>query len=228
MNKSLQFPIVLILGLFTFFTACEKDSINITEDVEFFVNSAVFDLEERGNCGQLGCYTFVFPISIQFADSSIVEVADYDNLRTAIRDWKAANPDAQGRPEFAFPLEVMDESGNIISVTSATELEALRAECGRDGFRDHRGKRGQHQGGICFEPVFPLSINLPDSTVITLDDPQALKDAIRSWDRNHHHGGSAEERPSFVFPIQVQYEDGSVVDVADPEALKALREACAG
>lgn len=223
MNKLLQFSFLLALSAFTLFTACEKEELNVTEDVEFYVNSSVFDLEERGNCGRFGCYSFVFPISIQFPDSSLVEVEDYENLRTTIRDWKEANPDAQERPHLSFPLEVMDEEGNIISVESRVDLAQLRIECRKEFFKNKRDKRGKHQGGICFKTIFPISISLPDGSTISVDGPRALKHEIRSWRRNNRGN---QEHPSIVFPIQVEYEDGSIVDVANAEEFKALRDAC--
>lgn len=223
MNKLMQFSFLLALGAFTLFTACEKEDLNVTEDVEFYVNSSVFDLEERGNCGRFGCYAFVFPISIQFPDSSTAEVEDYENLRTTIRDWKEANPNTEGRPNLAFPLEVMDDEGNVISVASREELTELRLECRKEFFQKRRDKRGKHRGGICFKPVFPISVSFPDGTTFTADSPRALKEEIRSWRRDNR---GSEERPGIVFPIQVQYEDGTIVDVGSSEEFKALREAC--
>jgi len=224
MNKLLQFSFLLALGAITLFSSCEKEDLNVTEDVEFYVNSSVFDIEERGNCGRFGCYSFVFPISIQFPDSSVVEVEDYENLRTTIRDWKEANPDVENRPHLAFPLEVMDEEGTIISVESRADLRKLRIECRREFFKERRDKRGKHLGGDCFRPVFPLNIALPDGNTITATDRRDLQQKTRRWKANNPN---AEERPALAFPIQVEYRDGTIVDVASREDLKALREDCA-
>lgn len=223
MNKLLQFSFLLALGAITLFTSCEKEDLNVTEDVEFYVNSSVFDLEERGNCGRFGCYEFVFPLSIQFPDSSTVEVEDYYNLRTTIRDWKEANPNTEERPVLAFPLEVMDNEGLIISVASRAELARLRIECRKEFFQKRRDRRGKHLGGVCFKPVFPLSVSFPDGNTFSADSPRALKQEVRSW-RQDNRG--SEERPSIVFPIQVEYEDGTIVDVASREEFKALRDTC--
>lgn len=224
MNKLLQFSFLFALGVFTLFTSCEKEEVNLTEDVEYYVNSSVFDMEEKGNCGRFGCYSFVFPISIQLPDSSIVEVEDYENLRTTIRDWKESNPDAEARPQLAFPLEVMDEEGNIISVSTRAELRELRIQCRKDFFKNKRDKRGKHRGEICFRLVFPVQVALPDGSTATVTNPRELQQEIRSWKAANP---DSDERPGLVFPIQVEYPDGTVVEVTDQEALKGLKEDCA-
>jgi hypothetical protein len=224
MNKLIKFTWMLALASFTLFTSCEKEELNVTEDVEFFVNSSVFDLEERGNCGQFGCYEFIFPISIQFPDSSISEVADYESLRATIKDWKEANPEAEARPVLAFPLEVMDEEGAIISVTSRAELVKLGRECRRDFFKRKRHQRGKHRGELCFRPSFPLTLDLADGSTITGEDAKDLKEQVRAW---RAANPDSEERPTLAFPTDIKYKDGTVVSVASIEELKELKAACA-
>jgi len=223
MNKFLKLSSILALAAFTLFTSCEKDNVNVTEDVEFYVNSSVFDLEDKGNCGRFGCFDFVFPITIEFSDETQVEVEDYEGLRTTIRDWKEANPDAEERPNLAFPLEVIDEEGNITSIASQEELRELAKECRKDFFKRMRHRRGKHQGGICFKPVFPLSILLPDGTTVSGETPRELKSQVRAWKAANP---DAEERPQMVFPIEVEYKDGSKVSVNSAEELKALKDEC--
>lgn len=224
MNKVFQFAFLLTLGAFTIFTSCEKDNVNVTEDVEFFVNSSVWDLEERGNCGQHGCYEFVFPITIEFENGDTVSVDDYESLHTVIRDWKEANPDATERPTFVFPLEVLDENGEIISVASQDELIELGKECRRDFFKNKRHKRGEHRGEVCFILVFPLDVTLPDGTVVTVNNRLDLKEKARAWKEANP---DSEEHPSLVFPITVEYADGTQVEVNSIDDLQTLKDECA-
>lgn len=212
----------MLFGLFLF-TACEKDDVNVTEDVEFYVNSSVFDLENKGNCGKFGCFEFVFPITITIGDSDPIEVEDYAGLRTAIRDWKEANPNSEERPDFAFPLEVMDEEGNLISIASGQELRELARKCRRDFFQRMRHRRGKYRAEMCFRPVYPLSILLPDGTTVSGENPHALKLRVRAWKSENR---DSEERPQLVFPIEVEYKDGTVVTVNSAEEMKALKDEC--
>jgi hypothetical protein len=223
MNKLFSLSALLMLLSFTLFTACEKDDVNVSEDVEFYVNSSVFDLEEKGNCGRFGCFEFVFPITIEFENGDTVEVEDYEGLRMAIRDWKEANSNAEQRPNFAFPLEVMDEEGNLISIASSEELRELRKECRRDFFKRMRHRRGKHRGDVCFRPVYPLTVALPDGSTVTGENPRALKLRVRAWKAENR---DSEERPQLVFPIEVKYKDGSTVTVGSAVEMKDLKDAC--
>ena len=224
MNKLFKFSslFLLVLGL-TIFTSCDKDDVNVVEDTEFFVNSTVYDMEERANCGRFGCFEFVFPLTIVFPDETTTEVEDYEGLRAAITDWKEANPDAEERPTFAFPIEVTDEDGDIISIADSEELRELVKECRRDFFKRKRHRRGKYRGGRCFKLVYPISVTTPDGATITGENPRNLKSQLREWKAANP---DAEERPSLVFPLTVEYRDGTTVEVADADALAALKEAC--
>ena len=225
MNKLFKFTWLAAAALMTIFTACEKDDLNVTEDTDFFVNSSVYDMEERANCGRFGCFDFVFPLTVEFPDGDTSDVEDYDGLRATISTWKEANPDAEERPTFTFPIEVMDEDGTITSIASSEELRELVKQCRRDFFQRKRHRRGKYRGGKCFKPVFPLSLTLPnDGGTITGEDARDLKSQVREWKAANP---DADERPTLVFPIQVEDKDGNIIDVADLDALKALKEECA-
>lgn len=224
MNNLFKFTWMLALASLTLFTSCDKDDVNVTEDVEFFVNSSIFDIEEEGNCGRFGCYEFVFPITIQFPDETTSEVDDYAGLRTAIGDWREANPEAEDRPQLAFPLDVLDEEGAIITVEDRAGLIELRRACRRNFFQRKRDKRAKHRGERCFKPVYPLTLDLSDGGTITAENPRSLKLQLRAW-RSENPG--SEERPTLAFPIDVEYQDGTVVNVASAEEMKALKEDCA-
>lgn len=211
-----------------FLVSCEQDTFEqfFSADTEDFVDQSLFEIEERGNMGRFGCYDLVFPVTINFPDESSAEVEDYEGLRTAIGEWKEANPDAEARPSLAFPIEVMSEDGELITVEDQAGLRELKREC-RRGFFNGRGHRG-HGGrcGKCFTIVYPVSVAFPDGTTTEFEDRRDMKTAIRAWKAANP---DAEERPELVFPIQVELEeDESIVEVADKEALAALREECRG
>ncbi len=211
-----------------FLTSCQEDGLFSQfqhEEIQEFVDQSLFEIEERGSLGRFGCYELVFPITLNFPDETSAEIEDYESFRTSIEDWKEANPDAEGRPELAFPIEVTTEEGELISVADMSELRELKRECAGDfGRRGHRGHGGKC--GKCFEIVYPVSLAFPDDTTVEFEDRQALKQAIRDWKEANP---DAEERPSLVFPIEVQMEeDESIVEVASAEELKALKEECRG
>lgn len=225
------FAILSVLSLSTLFVSCEQNELlDNSEAINEYVDEAIFEIESRGNTGRFGCNEFVFPITLNFPDETSVEIEDYDDLKSTLRTWKEENPEAEERPVLAFPLEVTTEEGEVVSIESLQELEALRAECRRDFFdclrdrecrRDHRDRAER-----CFKFVFPLSISFPNGDVLEVEGPREMKKALRDFRRENR---GSEERPSLVFPLQVELlENETAVEVADKEALMALKEECRG
>ena len=178
-KQLLGFSFLFALISVSLFTSCSKDEI-ITTDSEViwnYTDEAMFSLQERGNLGRNGCFELVFPITIAFPDASTQEVDSYETLRDAIFAWKEANPDATDRPSFEFPVEVLSEEGEVISVADEAELRDLGRECRRNFFgqNGHRGHR--HRCNPCFDLVFPLSIAFPDGTTLEVADRADMKDA---------------------------------------------------
>lgn len=207
---------VLTLGIVI---SCKEELINSTEEVENYTGSVVEDLQEKANCGKLGCYELMFPVTIQFPDSSKADVTTYEELRNAIKTWKTNNPEATAFPTFVYPISVVDKEGNITVVSSQEELRALRGTCvGRHGDRGRRG-HGKH----CFTLVFPVQVSFPDGTVVEATGPAVLRTLLHAWRKNNPN---ATEKPELVFPITVKMEDGTEVIAESKEALKALKETC--
>ena len=204
--------------------SCDKEEDISSDSVENYVDEVVFDMQEEGNCGRFGCYEFVFPITIDFADGSSLEVNDYEALRDAIKAWREANGGGE-RPTLGFPLEVIDEDGSIISVDDRAELHALRVECRREFFANHRPLGHRFRGQFCFRINYPITFELPGGELVEVDGPIELKHKIRIWKSNHD---ATDERPEIQFPITVTMEDGTEVEVASKEDLQQLKEECTG
>lgn len=214
---------IFVLALTTFMASCTKEEAATPEFVENFTEDAIYEMQARGNCGKFGCYEFVFPLTIVFSDGTSAEVDSYETLKETIKTWKEANPEATQRPTFQFPIEVLSEEGDVISVADADELQELKRSCRRNFF-DRRGPRGHMgRGTHCFTLAFPVDISFPDETTATAADHDELKALLREWRTNNRDN---TERPELVFPINVTMEDGTVVTVESKEALKELKDSC--
>ncbi len=219
----------LFLLLFStgLFTSCQKEE-NAVQDVENFVLQSVYEIEERCGAGMAGCYELVFPVTLQFADSTTQEVADYDALKLAIREWYQLNaptrPRPWNRPTLVLPIDVINSDGEVITVETSAELMELRRACINDTFGPGHGN---HHGKdrACFKPVFPFTIQFPDSSEVTVSTPLEFQQAIRSWKANNP---GVPGRPHFVFPITVQLRDGTQVVVNSKEELDATKAECRG
>ncbi len=224
-KQLMRFKWLLAFAATACMLACTEEENIDTGEVENYVDEVVFDMQERGNCGKFGCYEYVFPVTIAFADETSLEVNDYTELRDAISAWREANPDAETKPTLAFPLEVTTDEGEVISVASADELRALRVACRRAFFRGHGPKGHRHRGHFCFSLNFPVTLALPDDTTVEVADRMELKQTVRSWKADNP---DSDERPELVFPIDVTMEDETVVTVDSKEALMELKDSCGG
>ena len=218
--------LILPVALLVFLSSCNKEDVLNSESVDDYVDEVIFRMEEGGNMGRFGCFELIFPITMVFPDGTESEISDYESLRSTIRDWKEANPDASDKPTLAFPIEVLSEEGEVISVEDEAALRELARECGRSYFGGGRGHRG-HGGrcGSCFDIIFPVTIQFPDGTTADAADRSELKDLARTW---REANPDSEERPGLVFPIEVELEDGTTQTINDEEELSALKESCSG
>ena len=231
MLKALKLFFLPIAVILTVLVACDKSSDTTTEEL---VDQALYSAQERGGMGRFGCYELVFPVTVVLPDSSTVTVNSYDEMKQALRDYFEANGGGgQGghhghhgnRPKisFAFPISVLSQDGELITVNNQDELAALREACG--GTFGNHGPQGHGDHGLtCFELVFPITVQFPDSTTAEAADRQALHLLIRTWKQNNP---GVAGRPQIVFPVTVKMdEDGSLVTVNSREELRQLKEDC--
>lgn len=232
--KNLKFLSVLFALLVVGLTSCGDDltqselSDSEIVEVENFVDGAIAAMQDRVAAGRNGCVEFVFPITVSFADGTTATAEDYETLHAAIKAWKEANLEEDGergrKPDLVFPLQVVNEEGEIIDISTQDELKAVYQECGgrfgngKGGKRGHRGK-----GYACFSLVYPVSIDFADGTSETFDDRDAMKDAIKAYKEAN---GRDAERPTLAFPVTVEYDDGTQATVESRDALKELKQAC--
>lgn len=216
-------PAVLVLSTL-FITQCQKENTTLTE-VETYVDDALYAVQRGGSTGADGCYEFVFPITVQFADATTATVNNYEELKAALKAWKQANPGSgkDQHPTFVFPLSVMKQDGSIVTLNNEAELKALREEC-PGHFGDHGPKGHGKHFKQCFEFVFPITVAFPDGTTGSATTGAELKTLLHSWKSANP---TSTEKPQFQYPIQLTLlKDGSVITVNNKEEFKAALKAC--
>jgi len=222
---------MLCIGL----TSCGDElSSGLTDaeiiEVENFVDGSISDIQDRVAAGRNGCVEFVFPISVTFADGTSATAEDYETLYAAIKAWKEANMDedaerGSNRPDLVFPVQVINEEGEIVDIATQEELRAVYQECGGRSGNGNRGKRGHKgRGYSCFSIVYPVTVDFPDGTSEVFEDRATLKAAVKAYKEENP---DAEERPTVAYPLTVAYDDGTQATVESRDALKELKEACA-
>lgn len=230
--------VVALFALAGFFTSCQQE--DGVADVENFVLQSTMGIEDQCGAGRSGCYELVFPITLQFADSTTAVVNSYDEMKLAIRTWFEANgggngngghhggghhgnggPSGLGRPVIVLPFQVITETGEIVTIETIEQLREIRALCNQGG----PGGPGGPGGAPCFTLNFPLTISFPDGSQVVVNTKEEIKAAARAWNMNNP---GEHARPVFVFPITVTLQDGTLLVVNSKEELIALKEECRG
>lgn len=124
-------------------------------------------------------------------------------------------------PVLALIVVVMacNKADDVLATTEEAIDQALYSAQERGGL----GRRG------CYELVFPVSIVLPDSSIVEVNSYDEMKAALRAY-FEANGTGHPHRRPhlAFVFPISVVSQEGEVITIDADTNLRALRAACAG
>jgi hypothetical protein len=108
------FGLLLIVSLA--FVSCTKDSYTLSEED---LADSVIDLRTDS----LPCFQFVFPISFQLADQSIVEVNSLEEAKTLIDS-------NNGKLKLVYPVEIIDSNGETLTVADHDQMHSILADCG--------------------------------------------------------------------------------------------------
>ncbi len=230
--------VFLVLGLFLF-TACEQDEplemddtgetlIELRDDGTFDVeldvpsNSPRFSWRPRGRRPGFGrlnqCVDLVFPLTLDFPGGTSDQVADLDDLRTTLRDWRQNNTTGiGGRPQIAFPFDVELADGSVYTVDERSDFREIAQDCYRG--RPHYKGRFQR----CFELVYPVTVNYPDGNTADAADKRALSELLRTW---RAENPDATVFPNLDYPLDIELKNGTVVTVNSREEIAEATEDC--
>ena len=116
--------LILILGAFIalFLSSC---TVEETQTTDQFVDETIENFEIETRSGATGCFDLVYPISIIFPDSTIVEVASSDEKKELISAWKEENLGAEEKPSLVYPIELINEEGEVVSAADKSELKLM-------------------------------------------------------------------------------------------------------
>ena len=226
MKKTLKFFLLPLLVFIAAITACNKEQTAAT--VEEAVDEALYSVQERGSMGRFGCYELVFPVTVYLPNGTTATVNSYEEMKEALRNYfntsgTGNHNGARPRIQFLYPISLINQDGEVITVESHDELHTLRLAC--SGTFGNHGPNGHGQHGLsCFEIVFPVTIEFPDGTTAEAADREAFHLLVREWRQNNP---GVQGRPKMVFPITVKMaDDGSLVTVNSREEMRELKENC--
>src|SRR5690349_15843127 len=130
MKKTLKLFLLPLIAMISVFIACNKSDSAAT--IEEAVDESLYSIQERGGLGRYGCYELVFPVSITLPDGTVVDVDDYDALKSAVRRYF----EDHDRPrrhrqlfQFVFPVSVINQEGEVITLENQEQMIRLRVDC---------------------------------------------------------------------------------------------------
>lgn len=86
------------------------------------------------------------------------------------------------------------------------------------------GEEPKDEKDKCFELVFPVDVDMPDATTITLTD-ESDWESVKSWYEAHPE---EKEKPVLHYPLMVIFADGISKSIDDGEEMEALKKYCEG
>ena len=89
----------------------------------------------------------------------------------------------------------------------------------------HHGPQygGYYYGSPCFELVFPITVIMPDNSLITGPDKDSVRTAIRVW---YIANPDSLSRPTLQFPINILFDDSTTQVINTEAELIAARATC--
>lgn len=163
------------------------------------------------------CFRLVFPVTLNFPDSTTAVADSAQALRELLHDWRENHNPSEGRPRIATPFDVMLADSTIATINGRDDLRAILADCRPDRPRPNPWRNR------CFRLEFPVTIQFPDSTEAVADSAREMRMLFREWRANHD---PSEGRPRIAFPYDVRLRDSSVVTINNRAQLERLIGAC--
>lgn len=201
-EPELLFPINIIF---------EGEQLNVEEE----------ELEElRESCGEdyhwdeeNDCYAFVYPISFTMPDGTLLEIVDEDSWG-ALEAWYEENEDADEEPVIIYPIELVFEDGEFMTIASEEDMEEAYDMC--ESYEEEEEEYDQ-----CFEFVYPIELIMPDGTSFVLEEEEDWE-SVEDW----YEANDVDEEPEFVFPFEILFDDDELMTVNNLEDLEEAFESC--
>lgn len=213
MNFSKLSFIILALLIFA---SCGKNSLSIDKETSL-LNFMTSDDEGKDDKDKdydkdkdkEACFELVFPISITMPDGSELS-GDEETVWDAVKSWYEANPEAEEKPEFNYPIDLLFKDETVKTMENEEDLIAVKEYC------DGKDKEA------CFELAYPLTYVFPDGSTITGEEGE-VEDALKSW---YEANSEVETKPELAFPVDIIWKDGSTQTVEDELAMELAKKDC--
>lgn len=145
------------------------------------------------------CFEFIYPLTFELTDGSVLEV---DNHR-ALMKYKSSWKQNEEYPNLKFPIEVKWTGREPMVVESQEMLDRHMARC-----KKHESAQKKN----CFEFIYPITFDMSDGSELQVDNHRAMVKYKSLWKQN-------KELPNVKFPIEVKWPGKDVMVVQSQEML---------
>jgi len=152
------------------------------------------------------CFELVYPISFIMPDESNITVSNREDWE-AIKDWYDESPDLEERPTLQYPVDIIYQDGNTITINSDDEMTETKSSC-----------------IDCMKLVHPVTFILPDETTITIqNNNEEGWEELKNWYKGNPN---IEFDWNLQYPVHVQLKDGTTTTVNSLSEIETIKQGC--
>ena len=150
--------------------------------------------------GDWKCFGIVYPISFNMPDGTVLEVTeDSEDGWSGIKLWYEQNPNSDERPSIQFPIQIIFDDNDPITVNNEDELKEAYSGCRRKNNNWNRD-----EGWSCFDLVYPITYIMPDGSELTVtEDTEDGWSDLKSW---YEANPDSDQRPELQYPVDIIFE----------------------
>ena len=207
--------IFLVFALTVLIGSCQKEEVKIDQLDDVLESLELKNDGDRNEDGK--CFYFLFPLSVNMPDGTIVSGNSRKELNKAVISWFKDNGRyKKEKISLHFPVQV-NFQGRTLTLDNQRQLERIRMACGGD-------IEGDKDRMPCIEMLFPVSYLLPSGRTLTANNGEELRRMMTAWKEAHP---DSRERPSLVYPVKVKFK-GKELTLNNEREMMRVREACKG
>ena len=205
------FAIILPLTILFLVSGCAKDEPKGISDAELV--QAIIDAEDK---------TEVSMEELPSVARGTME-EDYLNEYLHLYSMKASmlgyEVSIAGRPGNS------GKRGEVYFDIDGKKLDPGNYRGKEDGEWSEANDRGTNTDWRCFDIVYPITIQMPDGSTLSIDGEE---DTDLEIVKNYYEENDTEEKPSMVFPITIITYEGVTKTISSEEEMSDAYRGCSG
>ena len=205
------FAIILPLTILFLVSGCAKDEPKGMSDAELV--QAIIDAEDK---------TEVSMEELPSVARGTME-EDYLNEYLHLYSMKASmlgyEVSIAGRPGNS------GKRGEVYFDIDGKKLDPGNYRGEEDGEWSEANDRGTNTDWRCFDIVYPITIQMPDGSTLSIDGEE---DTDLEIVKNYYEENDTEEKPSMVFPITIITYEGVTKTISSEEEMSDAYRGCSG